>query len=450
LALSLTLHRHSNSIGEQRHSTLMNFLSLHMIGLVPASPLPPAMPPSDPPQEWLADMEGLRALYESTLGRDWKLKANWMIGHPCTDSWQGVLCSPRGLGCCSSRVERLLLRDNGLQGTLPSELASLDALVELSLYDNAALSGTFPSATGTSVLRSLSVASTTLSGTLPLTVTGRGDAAVNPFAFLPPVTTALESLYAPQTLFSGTLPPSIGLLSSLRTLHLSSMGKLSGTLPPSIGDLPLAALQASRTRLSGILPPLAMLPLQHLLIDHAFLSGTIPPSLGSCPDVAAISLEFNRLSGSVPLELGGRCGQAFAYDLASNAPVHVRPGTSAIVIGSSYSDGLRSLQAPETPLLERRTYAKLGFRGNPQMEPNDETVNLANLADLTSHDLCSYSSTLVRVPVGASSETAILAGSIFEPPSLRAEGIGFPRCPQEAQPWGVLVSRVVIRDQCAL
>ena len=43
------------------------------------------------------------------------------------------------------------------------EMASLDA-VELSLYDNPELSGTFPSTLGTGALRRLSVASTALSG----------------------------------------------------------------------------------------------------------------------------------------------------------------------------------------------------------------------------------------------------------------------------------------------
>ena len=49
----------------------------------------------------------------------------------------------------------------------------------------------------------------------------------------------------------------------------------------------------------------------------------------------------------------------------------------------------RNVLSLATPCTALR-FAKLGFRGNPRMVANDDTIPFFHMADLTSHDLCSF------------------------------------------------------------
>ena len=66
-----------------------------------------------------------------------------MSGYPCANAagnsgWEGVLCHEQNasLGSESGRVARLLLGNNRLTGQLPTQMAALGALRELSVRDN--------------------------------------------------------------------------------------------------------------------------------------------------------------------------------------------------------------------------------------------------------------------------------------------------------------------------
>ena len=78
----------------------------------------------------------LTALYNDTAGANWTTNTNWSSGEPLS-SWHGVTTNSDG------RVTRLVLNDNGLDGTLPTELGDLSALEQLNLQNNA-LSGALP------------------------------------------------------------------------------------------------------------------------------------------------------------------------------------------------------------------------------------------------------------------------------------------------------------------
>ena len=83
------------------------------------------------------DKAALTALYNATGGANWTPNTNWTSDEPLS-SWSGVTTNSDG------RVTRLVLNDNGLDGTLPTALGDLSELEQLDLQDNA-LSGALPS-----------------------------------------------------------------------------------------------------------------------------------------------------------------------------------------------------------------------------------------------------------------------------------------------------------------
>ena len=84
------------------------------------------------------DKEPLVALYNATGGASWTNSANWLSDEPL-GSWHGVTTDGNGL------VTGLSLANNGLSGTIPSELLDLTNLETLHLGGNS-LSGCAPGA----------------------------------------------------------------------------------------------------------------------------------------------------------------------------------------------------------------------------------------------------------------------------------------------------------------
>ena len=82
------------------------------------------------------DKAALVALYNATDGANWTTSTNWTSAEPLS-SWSGVTTNSDGL------VTRLVLNNNGLDGTLPAALGDLTALEYLDLQNNA-LSGALP------------------------------------------------------------------------------------------------------------------------------------------------------------------------------------------------------------------------------------------------------------------------------------------------------------------
>ena len=82
------------------------------------------------------DKAALVALYTDTDGTNWTTNTNWNSTESLS-SWSGVTTNSDG------RVTRLVLNNNGLDGTLPTALGDLSELEQLNLEDNA-LSGLLP------------------------------------------------------------------------------------------------------------------------------------------------------------------------------------------------------------------------------------------------------------------------------------------------------------------
>ncbi len=94
---------------------------------------------------------------------------------------------------------------------------------------------------------------------------------------------------------SGSIPPELGNLTSLRVLSLTG-NQLSGSIPPELGNLT---------------------SLRDLELSGNQLSGSIPPELGNLTGLRQMFLEVNQLSGQVPLpvaQLGGIIEEIFGGD----------------------------------------------------------------------------------------------------------------------------------------
>ena len=303
------------------------------------------------------DRAALVALYEATGGDGWTDNDGWLSDSPI-GQWAGVTIDADG------QVTALALNGNNLVGTVPPELGSLTALIQLDLGGNR-LDGCLPAnlyaqdqlvdvsalgrapnpplaqtsaATDKDALLAIFNAtdgpgwdkSGTWAGFAPIGewagVTTDEDGRVVVLnvnlggAEIPPEVGHLTGLTT-LTLsgVSGEIPPELGYLENLTGLHLGETG-LSGEIPPELGNLVnLGELDLSNNRLCGKLPPelggLANLTGLHLGGNQ--LSGWIPPELGSAASLQYLNLAGNWLTGEVPPELGSLANLEH-LDLAGN------------------------------------------------------------------------------------------------------------------------------------
>ncbi|CDY24172.1 BnaC03g57050D [Brassica napus] len=167
-----------------------------------------------------------------------------------------------------SRLFDLELDSNQLEGGVPSELGSLTNLLYLYLGRNY-LKGKLPASLGNlTSLMQLSFTGNKLEGGIPSEV-----ARLNQMVFL--------SLSMNN--FSGIFPPSIYNLSSLEMLNIFSTG-FSGRPNPDIGIL---------------LPNL-----QELYMGNNHFLGAIPTTLSNISTLEILAMEFNNLTGGIPLSFG--------------------------------------------------------------------------------------------------------------------------------------------------
>nr|XP_027126994.1 probable leucine-rich repeat receptor-like serine/threonine-protein kinase At3g14840 isoform X1 [Coffea arabica] len=81
---------------------------------------------------------------------------------------------------------------------------------------------------------------------------------------------------------------------------------LPGELPPELVKLPyLREFDVTRNYLSGSIPPIwGTMQLVNISLNGNRISGTIPKELGNISTLANLTLDFNQLSGTIPPELG--------------------------------------------------------------------------------------------------------------------------------------------------
>lgn len=287
------------------------------------------------------DAQVLRLFHEVTDGSAWANSNGW-LGDALLGDWFGVETDSLG------RVTALDLPGNDLSGTVPESLGRLTALRRLDVAGND-LDGRLPQSLTRLGIRDIRYSGTRLctprnevfqrwlgsigthEGTglicpfssreiltiLYETTNGKGwDNNQNWLAELPlgqwaGVDTDREGqvirLSLPYNGLLGTLPPEIGLLSSLRSLDLRGNWGLTGPLPDELFELSgLETLRLTRVGLGGPLTPAIgrLLSLKELELNWTGLGGPLPPEIGNLGRLEVLDLSANDLVGQIPPELG--------------------------------------------------------------------------------------------------------------------------------------------------
>ncbi len=109
-----------------------------------------------------------------------------------------------------------------------------------------------------------------------------------------------------QNNLTGTIPPEIGQLQELRSLHLP-VNRLTGSIPPEIGQLSnLSYLSFFGNELTGEIPPelLQLHSLQNLHLGSNELTGEIPSNIDQLVNLRGLVLFSNQLTGEIPPQIG--------------------------------------------------------------------------------------------------------------------------------------------------
>ncbi|TVQ29024.1 MAG: hypothetical protein EA370_15820 [Wenzhouxiangella sp.] len=261
------------------------------------------------------DRAVLTEFYQATGGDNWFERSGWLEAESICD-WHGVGCRTDETGI--ERVTRLELEWNGLSGSLPASLASLNELNLLSLRGNG-LQGLLPAALiealaalpGSAVL-TIDLGENALSGALPeiaAPADGRPlDLALDSNQINGPLPAswsglALRDLYLDRNPLATTLPTGWSDMNELRRLGLAST-QLTGSFPDALAGLTaLEDLDLSDNALDGELPDwLAQASLLRLNLEGNDLEGSITPAVEAMRlDVpVGLNLANNRFSGTLP------------------------------------------------------------------------------------------------------------------------------------------------------
>ncbi|CAN6817171.1 unnamed protein product [Brassica oleracea] len=200
----------------------------------------------------VAAVNGLFAALGSPILPGWIAAA----GDPCGESWQGILCN-------GSDIISITLNDASLGGELgDTNLVRLHSIRTID-FSNNHIGGSIPS-TLPVTLQQFSISSNQFTGTIPESLG---------------TLSSLSDIFLNNNNLSGELPDVFQNLVSLINLDISA-NNLSGMLPPSMGSLlALTTLHVQNNQLSGTLDVLQDLPLNDLNVENNLFSGAIPEKL---------------------------------------------------------------------------------------------------------------------------------------------------------------------------
>ncbi|KAH6798256.1 hypothetical protein C2S52_022810 [Perilla frutescens var. hirtella] len=185
-----------------------------------------------------------------------------------------------------SNLTTLTLGNCFLQGIFPDIIFQVSTLQTLDLSYNKNLSGTIPQFPVNSSLRNMVLSYTSFSGLLP-------DSIGN--------LTMLSKIDLSSCNFTGMIPSTISNLTEL--VHIDfSLNSFTGSIPPFSMSNKLTYLDLNRNSLKGSLSSKHFEGLSHLVqinLGSNFLSGAIPKSLFSLSSLKQIQLSNNNFSGQI-------------------------------------------------------------------------------------------------------------------------------------------------------
>ena len=247
----------------------------------------------------------LATLYFSTNGPNWNNNTKWLSSEDVCDWWTSVidesplsyktyleLCRGGMLSSQGVGMTQLILKENGLDGTLPPELGLMSALTTVRIDANS-LDGDIPEFVWQNWqhLVTGSLSRNNFTGSVP-----------SVFGLM----TNLVSWKMESNQFTGNLPTEIGMLTDLWECSFFD-NKLAGPIPTELGRATtLNTLSLANNLFTGPIPSeLGKLhDLLELDLGHNHISGALPSELCFCHLLSAFHAENCRLTGSIPTEIG--------------------------------------------------------------------------------------------------------------------------------------------------
>ncbi|KAF3328674.1 putative LRR receptor-like serine/threonine-protein kinase [Carex littledalei] len=314
--------------------------------------------------------------------------------------WRGVTCDDSnpphvtaldltGLGLAGSLspdiahltlIEKINLQNNSLCAEMPVELGRINGLKHLDLSYNQFYGLVPNSFYNISSLAYLNLYYNNLTGALPPNLGQRFpqiqilDVGFNHFdGDLINLITSLANCSALHTIdfffnnLSGSLPNTIGNLSTKLQKLVLGYNNISGSIPREIGNLVnLTELDLSGNYFEGILPSTigSLSNLGRMQISYNILSGPIPDSIGNLTKLYFLTLMENELNGTIPASLGN-CTRLQILKICSNRLEGAMPRelfslTSMIKLDASHNQLVGSI--PDVSSMSSLNY--LSLRGN--------------------------------------------------------------------------------------
>ncbi|XP_028548266.1 protein STRUBBELIG-RECEPTOR FAMILY 3, partial [Dendrobium catenatum] len=190
-------------------------------------------------------------------------------GDPCLQGWQGVQC-------VGPNITAIVINDANLGGELGDMLGNFTSIITLD-FSNNHIGGSIPTNLPVT-LRQFFLSSNQLTGRIPSSLADL---------------TLLSDMSLNENSLNGELPDAFQSLTGLVNLDVSS-NNLNGPLPPSITSLSsLTTLHIQDNHISGTLDVLQDLPLMDLDIENNLFSGPVPEKLWNIPNFKSNGNPFN-------------------------------------------------------------------------------------------------------------------------------------------------------------